>query len=123
MVVGAQALPYNDIPTNLPAISNGSIATGDVNNDGTIDFLILGNTVVTPSSSTSITEIFIGNGNGNVTNVTNPFPGLQFGRGLLIDINNDGNLDVFIIGFKDSGQTLQLPTQVTVQEVSLCIKL
>ncbi len=104
MVVGAQALPYNDTPTNLPATFNGSLAADDVNQDGIKDFLVSGSTDRTPSGTTSITEFYISNGNGNVTNVTNPFPGLHSGKAIFININNDGNSDAFVIGFDDNFQ-------------------
>ncbi|MBF9239810.1 VCBS repeat-containing protein [Hymenobacter sp. BT683] len=80
-----------------------SIAAGDINNDGNPDFVVSDN-------SSSIVRIRLGDGRGGFLPPPAPIPS-QIGAGLsnpsaiaLADANNDGNLDIFVIGGSISGR-------------------
>lgn len=71
-------------------VSNSSIASGDVNNDGFLDFVINRNT------SFENVATFLGNGDGSfqppILATTDSFEQLK-----LIDVDSDGQLDIFAL--------------------------
>jgi len=77
-----------------PVISgNGAIAAADVNGDGDLDLVV--------QSSSTVAQIYLGNGSGTFSNASNyilSLPGfgtLQFSTGVAIaDFNLDGKLDI-----------------------------
>lgn len=88
----------------VPEISDPSLATGDLNNDGYYDFIVSGN----DENNDAIVKIFVYNSN-NQTFTENIPTGLSTlgGPGFvhLLDYNNDHHLDVLLSGFDwaDSG--------------------
>jgi hypothetical protein len=101
--------------TNLPALGQGSVAVGDINNDGKLDIVMSGQ--VTATSDT--TRVFFGKGDGTFTesafnNGTGTggainIPGMEQTSVALGDYDNDGNLDLLITGVRFS-QTSKLST-------------
>lgn len=80
----------------FPGSGRGKVAVGDVNNDGFADVLITGER--TSPSSTYIAKLFTNSGS-NFTEITGtPFVGVYDGDAAFADVNNDGFLDVLIIG-------------------------
>lgn len=81
----------------LPAVSWGSIAWGDYDNDGRLDILLTGY----DSNNIDYTQIWRNTGSGfsNVTAIVAPFfPQLDSGSAVWGDYDNDGKLDVLLTG-------------------------
>jgi hypothetical protein len=106
MTTVAQQVPFEDTPTSLTPTFGGSLDTGDVNEDGNMDYLQTGS-LAHPVGDNPIprTILSVGDGNGNVTeNSTHNFPDVMSGGGLFADVNNDGHLDAYIFGEKSNGE-------------------
>ena len=88
----------------LPGIADGSLAWGDYDNDGQLDFLITG----LANGSTRISQVWRNTGSG-FTNVSVPaLPG-NFDNALSWgDYDNDSRLDFLIAGTSDGGNVSQL---------------
>ena len=104
---GRFAVPPAPAAANIPiGLSSGVLATGDVNNDGNLDFLV-DETPMLYGGTRPVT--FLGNGRGGFTAL--PFTTLDpIGYTVdmqLLDLTNDGNLDLILTGRDSgSGQTL-----------------
>ena len=83
---------------SFPALERCSVEFGDVNNDGAIDLLLAG-----ASAGSFITELYFNDGTGSFSPADIPLPGINFGVAMLGDVDNDGDLDVFITGFGGAG--------------------
>jgi hypothetical protein len=96
---------FTNVPVpGLPGIADGSLAWGDYDNDGRLDFLITGLT----NGATEISQIWRNTG-GGFTNV--PVPGLpgSFDNSLAWgDFDNDGRLDFLVAGTIAGGFASQL---------------
>jgi len=85
---------------NLTAIGPGSLALGDINNDGKLDLVLKG-----ISASTFVSKIYINNGTTLTENSTWEQSLTALGRShsiSLVDINNDGYLDLDLNGWDGS---------------------
>lgn len=93
------------IDTSAPFIdlSYSAIAFADVDNDGDEDVLVTG----TSNFNEGITALYLNDGAGVFERVSNT-PFIQVKRGSIgfSDIDNDGDMDLFVTGQNDSGQTL-----------------
>jgi len=79
-------------------ISNPSIAFADVDSDSDLDVFISGNT-----NAGAISKLYTNDGTGKFTEVTSQsFVGIYSGSSVFEDIDNDGDLDLIIIGSGDS---------------------
>lgn len=88
---------FTNVPIpGLPEVSGGSVAWGDYDNDGWLDFLLTGETA---TFSTSFSQLWRNTGSG-FTNV--PIPGLPgvAGTSSVVwgDFDNDGRLDFLLTG-------------------------
>lgn len=83
---------------SVPEISEPSLATGDMNNDGYYDFIVSGN----DENNNALVKVFLFNST-NQTFTENTTTGLHTlgGPGFvhLLDYNNDHHLDVLLSGF------------------------
>ncbi|MFH1377351.1 MAG: FG-GAP-like repeat-containing protein [Planctomycetota bacterium] len=83
------------VPTGWPDICGGDLAWGDYNNDGWLDMLVCGE----DSGGTSIAQLFRNESGGGWTDVTPlTFWGQRNSDAAWIDYNNDGWLDVIVVG-------------------------
>jgi len=89
---------------NITGITDGSVAWGDYDNDRDLDLLITGE-----SDGGRITEIFENRGDGSFTEVlavvnsTSDLPGISNGNASWGDYNNDGFLDILLVGTGNTG--------------------
>jgi hypothetical protein len=82
--------------STITAISEGSMAHGDIDNDGDEDILITGKN----TASGLVAEIYTNDGNGNFSKLAGTsFAGAANGSASLVDINGDQIPEVFITGF------------------------
>ena len=85
---------------SLTGIFTGKVSWGDYDNDGDLDILIVGSTW----TSGNTCKIYQNNGNQNFEELTAvSFIGLKEGSANWGDLDNDGDLDIFIIGRNDQG--------------------
>jgi PKD repeat protein len=78
----------------LPGITSGSVAWGDYDNDGFLDILLTGLT-----GTEYISKIYHNNGNNTFTEQANTsLVGLEFSSVAWGDYDNDGYLDILIVG-------------------------
>ena len=94
------------VAPGLPGVSIGSVAWGDYDNDGRLDFLITGY-----NQSNPISQIWRNTGSGFMKVTPAIAPGLPgFGLGSMVwgDYDNDGRLDFLITGWDGNGGISQL---------------
>jgi predicted nucleotidyltransferase len=84
--------------TNIPGVTNSSIAFGDYDNDGDLDLFISGS-----SAGGSIAKIFRNYGGSLSEETSVNLPGVSKSSAAFGDYDNDGDLDLFISGESDSG--------------------
>jgi hypothetical protein len=89
---------FTNVPiAGLPGIAHGSVAWGDYDNDGRLDFFLTG----TPDNFNGISQLWRNTGNGftNVTASAAPdLPGVFEGSVAWGDYDNDGRLDFLLTG-------------------------
>lgn len=99
---------FSNLGINMPALSDGDIAIGDINNDGQVDIFITG---VNDMSETSAT-LLINEGSGSFSQSTFDFKGISFGKAAINDLNNDGLSDIILVGIDNEGQTILALSQL-----------
>jgi predicted nucleotidyltransferase len=91
-------------PSTFTQVYSSMIAFGDIDNDGDQDLLMSGSQ---SSSSSSLTKLYRNNGTGVLTEDVNAsFPPLNTGSLTFEDVDNDGDLDLFIAGKSTSSQDI-----------------
>jgi len=89
--------------SSFELMQGGKNDVGDVDGDGDIDIIITGQN----SSGNPVSKIYLNNGSGIYTQQSpSPFTNLQLGAARLIDIDNDGDLDLLLCGENSSGQAI-----------------
>ncbi|MDN4163876.1 FG-GAP-like repeat-containing protein [Cytophagales bacterium LB-30] len=78
-------------------LSSGDIQVGDLNNDGWDDLIFAG----LDESNQYQTLVWINNQDNTFQNLAHDIPGIAEGKVRLIDLNEDGSLDVYISGLSD----------------------
>ncbi len=93
-----RAFELTAIP-DLPAVWGGSVEWGDYDNDGRLDFLLIGSS---GSSPIRFSQLWRNNGDGSFTNVTSTatpgLSGVDYGSVAWGDYDNDGRLDFLLTG-------------------------
>jgi len=95
---------FIDINAPLPGIL-GSVAWGDYNNDGYLDFILAG---AQHYGYEFLTRIYRNNGNGTFTDINAGLPGAWGSSVAWGDYDNDGDLDLLLIGYGDLGVTSKI---------------
>ena len=90
--------------TGLPGVQLGSIAWGDYDNDGFPDLLLTGTT--NGAASGAIAAIYRNNHDGTFTDIQAALPGVYSGNAAWGDFDNDGDLDVALLGTTTSSGLL-----------------
>lgn len=98
-------LTMTERPINgVPALWNGSITAGDVDNDGDVDLLMTGTRQAeAPFEAVTIVAL---QEDGSFTAHDDLLPGVMGGEAAWVDIDGDGDLDVALVGEAGSGQPL-----------------
>jgi hypothetical protein len=88
---------------SFTGLYNGSLAWGDYDNDGDLDLIVSGFTL-----TENRTILYRNNGDETFTAISTSIPGMRAGRVVWADYNNDGRLDVLIIGTDGSTRYTRL---------------
>jgi len=92
--------------TPFVGVTHGSVIAFDADNDGDQDVLITGY-----SGSGSISKLYSNDGTGTFTEVVGtPFIEVEGNFTAVSDVDNDGDQDVLITGYSDSGRISKLYT-------------
>jgi len=86
--------------TGLPVLDNGAASAGDFDNDGNLDLLLTG---YDETTSTAITDVYLNNADGTFTALNLNLPQCYLSYAQLVDINNDGLLDIALTGMETVG--------------------
>lgn len=86
---------FTNLNAELPGVFQSSVAWGDYDNDGRLDFLLTGRTNL--SSVTSISQVWRNTGSG-FTNINAGLPGVYRSSVAWADYDNDGWLDILLTG-------------------------
>ncbi len=100
---GARSAPvvtFTNIADILPGLAVGSVAWGDYDNDGDLDFAISGQ-----PGGASVTRIYRNNGGGSFTDIGAGLPGVENSALAWGDYDNDGYLDLLLAGSPPGGGT------------------
>lgn len=90
------AAPFRLVNTpNIPGVGIGANAWADIDNDGDLDIVISGR----PGSAPAVGYLFRNQGNGYFSYDAGTFiPGIEVGSLAWGDYNNDGFVDLFVVG-------------------------
>jgi len=86
---------FTDIEAPLYDVFQGSTQWGDYDNDGDLDILLTGRTI---SYYNPISYIYR-NDNGSFVNIMAPLPGVMNSNSQWGDYDNDGDLDILLMGY------------------------
>lgn len=93
---------FLSLGAGLIPVSDGAMASGDINNDGWMDLLLTG---VSPDG-THVTVLYKNERDGTFSIVDAPLEGVAFSDIAMADYNNDGRTDLFIIGVNNEGERI-----------------
>ncbi|HMB91345.1 MAG TPA: FG-GAP-like repeat-containing protein, partial [Rhodothermales bacterium] len=91
--------PFISVQTDIMAVSRGSVAWGDYDNDGDLDLVVTG---IVNDSRSSICYLYR-NDQGDFIQIDHEFPGIADGQAIWGDYDTDGDLDLLIAGDAQTG--------------------
>ncbi|MEM7374854.1 MAG: FG-GAP-like repeat-containing protein [Bacteroidota bacterium] len=94
---------FQKLNQTITGVRNSSVAWGDYNSDGFLDFALIGQ-----NNGTRITEIWKNNTNETFTKISGTFEGVQEGSVDWGDFNNDGYKDLLVTGESINGPSVHL---------------
>ncbi|MGD8781553.1 MAG: FG-GAP-like repeat-containing protein, partial [Ignavibacteria bacterium] len=89
---------FENSGVSLSGVNLSSAKWGDYDNDGDLDILLCGGTL-----NGRISKIYKNNGNGTFSNSGISLTGVEQGSAEWGDYDNDGDLDILLTGYSDSG--------------------
>jgi hypothetical protein len=89
---------YTDISAGLTPVNQSSVAWGDYDNDGDLDVLLTG-----MNNSGTMISIIYRNDAGIFTDINAGLTGVYTGSVAWGDYDNDGDLDILLTGYSNSG--------------------
>lgn len=89
---------FVEVSTQLPGIYLGSCDWGDFDNDGDYDILLMGATSTDSENRKPITGVYSNNAGNFFLLSTAKLPGMFDGKARWADFDNDGKLDVIVLG-------------------------
>lgn len=95
---------FSNVGAGIPALSDGDITTGDINNDGLIDIFSVG----INSSLDAFSSLLLNQSGGSFINSPFNFQGLAYSKCEIADLNNDGISDIIIIGLDETNRPISL---------------
>ncbi|RMG25246.1 MAG: hypothetical protein D6730_11240, partial [Bacteroidetes bacterium] len=84
-------------------VQEGSLDWGDYDNDGLLDLLLTG-----VYQLDTITKVYHNNGGGDFNDMGDPFFGIMKGQASWGDYDNDGWLDILLVGEDDKGMVAKV---------------
>src|SRR5581483_2472870 len=90
----AHAQSFTPLSVSIPGLRYSSVAWGDFNGDCYLDFALTGMT-----STGRISRIYRNNGDGTFTDLNANLRGLDSSKLAWVDYDNDGDLDLFLVGY------------------------
>jgi hypothetical protein len=90
---------FNDVNAGLTPLGYSSLAWGDYDNDGNIDLVLTGFSEVEDNDFARLYR----NTNGSFSNVANEIQGVDACTAAFGDIDNDGDLDLWVAGYVTAG--------------------
>jgi len=94
---------FTDIDAGLIGVLNSSVAWGDYDNDGDLDVLLTGRDM----DGNNYSRIY-GNNAGTFSNIHAGLTGASSSSCAWGDYDNDGDLDLVLVGFSDNGRTSRI---------------
>lgn len=88
---------FTDVEADLPDLAFGSLDWGDYDDDGDPDLLIVGGATA-PELVEGFAAVYRNDGNGLFSDIGLEIVPALFGQGTWGDYDNDGDLDLFIVG-------------------------
>ncbi|MBN2010171.1 VCBS repeat-containing protein [candidate division KSB1 bacterium] len=92
---------FTKLETNITPVDNGTIAFGDLDNDGDQDVLVTGDAGV--ANGGRVTKLFRNNGDHIFTDISISLPIVDKSYACWGDIDNDGDADIVLSGSNNSG--------------------
>jgi hypothetical protein len=93
---------FTDIGAGLTGVLRGSVAWGDVDNDGDLDILLTGATRLS-SPYDPVSVVYRNDGGGAFSDMGAGLPGVAFSSVAWGDADNDGDLDILLTGLSGGG--------------------
>jgi hypothetical protein len=89
---------FADINAGLVGVYFGSVAWGDYDNDGAPDLFVSGRVPLGSGSDTNVSRLYHNEGNGHFLDTRANLPAPTDGTAAWGDVDNDGRLDLLLVG-------------------------